>query len=173
MFSLTLNNKRKKTNRTKKIYFLFTPLLASPLLPPPSPHSFPYLFPSLLSPSPSPSPLPISATLVNTIEVTDPDGMWINLIYILLIHLYLDIEINLDELQGASKIIGRFYLWRQWVVLEVFEGGIACGNVVGNVYNWGDVTTAEPPALRQGGSVFLYFSNENSSSDALSFQAAG
>ena len=28
-------------------------------------------------------PVPISATLVNTIEVTDPDGMWINLIYII------------------------------------------------------------------------------------------
>ena len=28
-------------------------------------------------------PVPISATLVNTIEVTDPDGMWVNLIYII------------------------------------------------------------------------------------------
>jgi len=35
--------------------------------------------------------------------------------------------------------------------------------VVGNVYNWGDVTMAEPPALTQRGSVFLYFSNENPS----------
>jgi len=44
----------------------------------------------------------------NTIEVTDPAGMWFILIYIILfIHLYLDIEMNLDELQGAFKIIGR------------------------------------------------------------------
>ena len=28
-------------------------------------------------------PVPVSAPLVNTIEVTDPDGMWINLIYII------------------------------------------------------------------------------------------
>ena len=54
-------------------------------------------------------PVPVSATLVNTIEVTDMDGMWINLIYIIF-YSFIYIEINLDELQGASKIIGRFYL---------------------------------------------------------------
>jgi hypothetical protein len=49
------------------------------------------------------------------------------------------------------------------VVFEAFEGGIARGNAIGNVYNWGDVTMAEPPALHQRGSVFLYFSNKNPS----------
>jgi hypothetical protein len=34
---------------------------------------------------------------------------------------------------------------------------------MGNVYNWGDVTMADPPALRQRGSVFLYLSNRNPS----------
>jgi hypothetical protein len=34
---------------------------------------------------------------------------------------------------------------------------------MGNVFNWGDVTMADPPALRQRGSVFLYFSNQNPS----------
>jgi len=83
--------------------------------------------------------------------------------YIPFIQLYLDIKVNLDELQGASKIIGRFYSWWQWVVLEVFEEGIANGNAVGSIYDWGDMTMAEPPALHQIGSVFLYFSNENPS----------
>ena len=34
---------------------------------------------------------------------------------------------------------------------------------MGNVFNWGDETMGDPPALRQRGSVFLYFSNQNPS----------
>jgi hypothetical protein len=34
---------------------------------------------------------------------------------------------------------------------------------MGNVFNWGDVTMGDPPALRQRGSVFLYFSDQNPS----------
>ena len=34
---------------------------------------------------------------------------------------------------------------------------------MGNVFNWGDVTMDDPPALQQRGSVFLYFSNQNPS----------
>ena len=34
---------------------------------------------------------------------------------------------------------------------------------MGNVYNWGDVTMGDPPALQQKGSVFLYFSDRNPS----------
>jgi hypothetical protein len=36
------------------------------------------------------------------------------------------------------------------------------------VYNWGDVRMADPPALHQRGSVFLYFSNKNPSEIVLS-----
>ena len=57
----------------------------------------------------------LSDLATNTIEVTDLAGMWFILIYfILFIHLYLDIEMSLDELQGASKIIGRLsYIYEQ------------------------------------------------------------
>jgi hypothetical protein len=34
---------------------------------------------------------------------------------------------------------------------------------MGNVFNWGDVPMGDPPALRQRGSVFLYFSDQNPS----------
>jgi hypothetical protein len=34
---------------------------------------------------------------------------------------------------------------------------------MGNVFNWGDVTMDDPPPLRQRGSVFLYFSDQNPS----------
>ena len=47
--------------------------------------------------------------------------------------------------------------------LIFIKGGTACGNAIGNVYNWGDVMMAEPPLLHQKGLVFLYFSNENPS----------
>ena len=56
--------------------------------------------------------LALTDLATNNIEVTNPAGMWFILIYIILfIHLYLDTEISLDELQDASKIIGRFYSW--------------------------------------------------------------
>ena len=34
---------------------------------------------------------------------------------------------------------------------------------MGNVFNWGNVTMGDPPALQQRGSVFLYFSDQNPS----------
>jgi hypothetical protein len=34
---------------------------------------------------------------------------------------------------------------------------------MGNVYNWGDVTMSDSPAIRQRGLVYLYFSNQNPS----------
>ena len=73
MFPLTLNNKTK-TNKTKRFYFLTIPLLAFPLLLPPSPHLFPSPFPSLLSPSPSLSPLrlfPVGCYLLSSGDCWD------------------------------------------------------------------------------------------------------
>jgi hypothetical protein len=77
--------------------------------------------------------------------------------------LYSDIETNLDQLQGASKIIGRFLYKQPYVVSHKFQGGISRGNALGNVYNWDDIRMADPPALVQRGSIFLYFSNKNPS----------
>ena len=34
---------------------------------------------------------------------------------------------------------------------------------MGNVFNWGDVKMGDPPDLRQRGSVYLYFSDQNPS----------
>ena len=66
-------------------------------------------------------------------------------------------------LTGASKIIGRFLYKQPYVISYKFQGGISHGNALGNVYNWGDIRIADPPALVQRGSVFLYFSNKNPS----------
>ena len=53
----------------------------------------------------------VEESAANTIEVGDPAGRPIqfNFLYINIHLLYLAITTNLDELQGASKIIGRFY----------------------------------------------------------------
>jgi hypothetical protein len=50
------------------------------------------------------------------------------------------------------------------IYLFIDKGGIFRGNAVGNVYNWGDAGTTEPPIPHQRGSVFLYLSSENPTS---------
>jgi len=52
------------------------------------------------------------------------------------------------------------------IIIYLFcdKGGISRGNAVGNVYNWGDAGTTEPPVSHQRGSVFLYLSSENPTS---------
>ena len=72
---------------------------------------------------------------------------------------------RLDELQGASKIIGMFNSWHHICLFFKFsvKGGTFRGNAIGNVYNWGDAVMANPAPLGQKGVVFLYFSNENPS----------
>jgi hypothetical protein len=47
--------------------------------------------------------------------------------------------------------------------LKLLSGGTACGNAMGNVYNWGDEAMAGTSTLHQKGSVYLYLSNENPS----------
>ena len=66
------------------------------------------------------------------------------------------------------RILVGFIHENHKVGFEVFKGGIAHGNAVGNVYNWGDIVMGEPSTLHQRGSVLLYFSNKNPSEIVLS-----
>ena len=76
----------------------------------------------------------------------------------------LDMDVTLDELQGASRTTGMFNMSYQQIVLKAFTSRWFCmWQCIWKYFTWGEEPMADQPALHQKGKVLVYISDKNPS----------
>ena len=69
--------------------------------------------------------------------------------------------VTLQDLQGASKTIGKFNCICQLFFSRLISRWICTGNAVGNTCGFGDEPMIDLPALHRKGKVMVYISSSD------------